>query len=187
MLEWRNGTLILFDKLRQVFDQSNKIRVVFYKLFSKKTLKPILKNSLKFPGECVYIANAKIDIVTVLKMSPKQTFFKNIAHIYLLSFCSNFDVKINHYICSVCVAFARLHITDLRFWFCAGDHSFSTQANFFEKVTFLPPDTQTYVCVSMANKCFFFGKLCVRTKWMTPNPDHVLSEVSWEKTSSKSK
>ena len=88
-------------------------------------------------------------------MSPKQTFFKNIAHIYLLSFCSNFDVKINHYICSVCVAFARLHITDLRFWFCAGDHSFSTQANFFEKVTFLPPDTQTYVCVSMVNKCFF--------------------------------
>ena len=99
MLEWRNGTLIPFDKLRQIFDQSNKIRIVFYKLFSKKTLKPILKNSLKFTGECAYIAKAKIDIVTVLKMSPKQIFLKNIAHIHLLSFCSNFDVKINYYIC----------------------------------------------------------------------------------------
>ena len=147
MLEWRNGTLTPFDKLRQIFDQSNKIRIVFYKLFSKKTLKPILKTSLKFPGECVYIANAKIDIVTVLKMSPKQTFFKNIAHIYLLSFCSNFDVKINYCIRYLCVAFAQLHITDLRFRFCAGDHSFSAQARFFEKLTFLPPHT---------HKWFFF-------------------------------
>ena len=86
MLEWRNGTLISLDKLRQIFNQSNKIRIAFYKLFFKKTLKPILKTSLQFPGKCVYIAKAKIDIVTVLKMSPKQIFLKNIAHIYLLSF-----------------------------------------------------------------------------------------------------
>ena len=31
------------------------------------------------------------------------------------------------------------------------------------------PDTQTNVCVSGGKKCWFFGKFCVRTKWMIPN------------------
>ena len=30
----------------------------------------------------------------------------------------------------------------------------------------------TYVCVSGGKKCQFFGKFCVRTKWMTPNIFH---------------
>ena len=52
-------------------------------------------------------------------------------------------------------------------------HSFSAKnsfsAKFFEKPTFLPPDTHTYVCVSGRKKCYFFGKFCARTKWMIPN------------------
>ena len=47
-------------------------------------------------------------------------------------------------------------------------HSFSAKnsfsAKFFEKPTFLTPDTHTYVCVSGRKKCYFFGKFCARTK-----------------------
>ena len=42
-------------------------------------------------------------------------------------------------------------------------------AQFTEKVTFLNPDTYKYLCVSGSKKCYFFGKLCVRTLWMPPN------------------
>ena len=38
---------------------------------------------------------------------------------------------------------------------------------FSQKLTFLPPYTQTYVCVLGGKKCYFYGKFCVRTKWMT--------------------
>ena len=53
------------------------------------------------------------------------------------------------------------------------DHSFSTYAKFSEKLTFLtphphPPDTNTYLVRIRCKKCWFFGKFCVRTKWMTP-------------------
>ena len=41
-------------------------------------------------------------------------------------------------------------------------------AKFAEKLTFLPPDTHMYVCVSEGNKCMFFGKFCVHTKSMIP-------------------
>ena len=33
------------------------------------------------------------------------------------------------------------------------DHSFSTFAKYSEKLTYLPPDTHTYVCVSEGEKC----------------------------------
>ena len=33
------------------------------------------------------------------------------------------------------------------------DHSFSTYAEFSKKLTFLTPDTHTYVCVSEGKKC----------------------------------
>ena len=53
------------------------------------------------------------------------------------------------------------------------DNSFSTYAKFSEKLTFLtphphPPDTNTYLVRIRCKKCWFFGKFCVRTKWMTP-------------------
>ena len=48
------------------------------------------------------------------------------------------------------------------------NHSFSTYANFSEKLTFLPPDRRTYVCLSGDKKRWFCGKFCVRTKWMIP-------------------
>ena len=38
----------------------------------------------------------------------------------------------------------------------------STYANFFEKLTFLTPDTHAYVIVR--KKCLFFGKFCLRSK-----------------------
>ena len=47
-----------------------------------------------------------------------------------------------------------------------GDHSFSTYAKYSEKLIFLTLDTHTYVCVSRGKKCYFFGRFCVRTKWM---------------------
>ena len=34
-----------------------------------------------------------------------------------------------------------------------GDHSFSTYVKFSEKLTFLPPDTNTYMPVSGGKKC----------------------------------
>ena len=34
-----------------------------------------------------------------------------------------------------------------------------------------------YVCVSGGKKCWFFGKFCVRTKWMTPYQKSIKS--SW--------
>ena len=51
-----------------------------------------------------------------------------------------------------------------------GDHPFNTYAKFSEKLTFLTPDTHT----------LFFGKLCVRTKWMNPRntPENVMV-VGW--------
>ena len=42
-------------------------------------------------------------------------------------------------------------------------HLVRTQ-NFPKNQHFLPPDAHTYV----SKKCWFFGKFCVRTKWMTP-------------------
>ena len=47
-------------------------------------------------------------------------------------------------------------------------HTFSTYAKFSKKLTFLPPDTHTYVCVSGGKEMLVFGKLCIRTKWMIP-------------------
>ena len=41
-----------------------------------------------------------------------------------------------------------------------------TRVKFYKKLTFLTPDTHTYVCVSGAKKYQFFGKFCVRTKWI---------------------
>ena len=61
------------------------------------------------------------------------------------------------------------------------NHSFSTQARFFEKLTFLP---------LIRTNVFFFSVnfAYVLNKWSPgSNPDHVLSEVSWERASSKSK
>ena len=47
-----------------------------------------------------------------------------------------------------------------------GDHSFSTFAQFSEKITFLTP-WYAHVGVRIrGKKCYFFGKCCVRTKWM---------------------
>ena len=46
-------------------------------------------------------------------------------------------------------------------------HLVRTQ-NFPKNQHFLPPDMHTYVCVSWGKKCWFFGKFCVRTKWMIP-------------------
>ena len=46
------------------------------------------------------------------------------------------------------------------------NHPSSTYAKFSEKLKFLPPDTHTFVCGSGGKKCLFFGKCCVRTKWM---------------------
>ena len=46
--------------------------------------------------------------------------------------------------------------------------------NFPKKKHFLPPppppspDTRMYLCVSGGKKCCFFGKFCIRTKWMKP-------------------
>ena len=48
-------------------------------------------------------------------------------------------------------------------------HPLSTYAKFPEKLILLPPNTHTYVCVSGAWKCYFFGKFWVRTYWMAPN------------------
>ena len=53
--------------------------------------------------------------------------------------------------------------------FPSRNHSFSMYAKFSEGITFLPPDTHTYRCVSGDKKCYAFGKFCVRTKWMIPN------------------
>ena len=39
---------------------------------------------------------------------------------------------------------------------------------FLKNYYFLPPDMHTFVCVSGGKKCQFFGKFCVRTKWMIP-------------------
>ena len=44
------------------------------------------------------------------------------------------------------------------------DHSFSTYAKFFKKLTFLSPDKHTYLCPSGGKKCWFFGKFGVPTK-----------------------
>ena len=51
-----------------------------------------------------------------------------------------------------------------------GNHPFKTFAKFSEKLTFSPPDTNTYVCVSGGKKCWFFGKVLICTKW-------IISEV----------
>ena len=40
--------------------------------------------------------------------------------------------------------------------------------NFPKKQHLLPPDMQTYLCVSGGKKCYFFGKFRVRIKWMIP-------------------
>ena len=44
-------------------------------------------------------------------------------------------------------------------------HLVRTQ-NFPKNQHFLSPDKRTYVCVSGGKKCWFFGKFCMRTKWM---------------------
>ena len=49
------------------------------------------------------------------------------------------------------------------------ERSFSTYATFSEKLTFLTP-----WYASGGKKCKFFGKFCVRFKWMTPYPDKVV-------------
>ena len=41
-------------------------------------------------------------------------------------------------------------------------------SNFPKNLHFLPSDTHTYVCVSEDKRCKFFGKFCVRAKWLTP-------------------
>ena len=42
------------------------------------------------------------------------------------------------------------------------DHSFSADANFSEKLTFLTPNMNTYVCVSGEKKCLaFWKKFCI--------------------------
>ena len=41
----------------------------------------------------------------------------------------------------------------------------SRYTKFSKKITFLTPDTDTYVCVSGGKKYQFFGIFCVRTKW----------------------
>ena len=38
-------------------------------------------------------------------------------------------------------------------YFTLGGHPFSMYAKFSEKITFLPPNTHTYVCVSGSKKC----------------------------------
>ena len=40
--------------------------------------------------------------------------------------------------------------------------------NFSNNYHFLPPDTRTNMCLSGGKKYPFFGKFCVRTKWMLP-------------------
>ena len=40
--------------------------------------------------------------------------------------------------------------------------------NFLKQLTFLTPCTNRYMCVSRCKECYFFGKFCVRTKWMIP-------------------
>ena len=54
--------------------------------------------------------------------------------------------------------------------FTQGESPFKTFAKFSEKLTFSPPDTNTYVCVSGGKKCWFFGKVLICTKW-------IISEV----------
>lgn len=48
------------------------------------------------------------------------------------------------------------------------NHPFSAYKFFFEKLTFLHLDWQTYVGVTGGKKCQLFWKVCVRTKWMIP-------------------
>ena len=46
-------------------------------------------------------------------------------------------------------------------------HLVRTQ-NFQKNLHFLPPDTDMYVYVTGGNKCWFFRKFWIITKWMIP-------------------
>ena len=54
--------------------------------------------------------------------------------------------------------------------------------NFCEKLTFLLPDTHTYLCVSGVKKCQFFGKFCDGNKQMIPwNTSSLSSQIILQK------
>ena len=44
------------------------------------------------------------------------------------------------------------------------NHLFNIWAKISKKLTFLPPDTHIYVCISGGKKCEFFVKFCTRIK-----------------------
>ena len=56
------------------------------------------------------------------------------------------------------------------------DHLFSTQAKFSEKRTCV------CVCVSGGKKCQFFGKFCIRTKWMIRIYIHTLLQLLFKRS-----
>ena len=57
-------------------------------------------------------------------------------------------------------------------------HSFSMHAKFSKKLTFLTPDTHTYVCIPGGKKCQLFGKFCLRTEWMIPRCNDLNNAVT---------
>ena len=54
------------------------------------------------------------------------------------------------------------------------DHPFSTYAKFSEKLLFLTPLILTRMCAYQGvRNVSFFGKFCVRTKWMNPKSEQL--------------
>ena len=53
-----------------------------------------------------------------------------------------------------------------------GYHSFSTSAKFSEKLTYLTPNTHTYVCVSRRKKSWFIGNFVNVLKERSPVTSH---------------